>query len=224
MPLRKTPLVTGQIYHIFNRGVNKQPIFFTPRSYRRAVNTVRYYLIHKPPVPYSKTLTLPAQVRSEIGKTMINLRKGVEIISYSLMPNHFHFLLKQLIDEGIKDFIRNFQISNSKYINKRFDRIGPLLQGQFKAVLIEDDEQLIHVSRYIHLNPYTSFVVKNIEDLKTYPWSSLPEYLGVAKEVFCSKSLILSMFKNKTGKYWEFLANQADYQRRLDAIKHLTLE
>lgn len=224
MPLRKTPIVTGQTYHVFNRGVNKQPIFFIPRNYVRAIDTIKYYLIHKPPLAYSKFVKLSKEIRNEISTSMTKREHGVELISYTLMPNHFHFLMKQLVDEGITNFIRKFQISHTKYINTKHDRSGPLLQGQFKAVLIEDEEQLIHVSRYIHLNAYTSFIVKSIDDLKSYSWSSLPEYLGLVKESFCAKNIVLSTFKNNKDKYWEFTANQADYQKKLDAIKHLTLE
>ncbi|KKR30540.1 hypothetical protein A2715_05985 [Candidatus Woesebacteria bacterium RIFCSPHIGHO2_01_FULL_39_32] len=223
MPRRKTPIVTGQVYHIFNRGVNKQPIFFAPKNYQRATDTIRYYLIHKPPLAYSKFIKLPENIKNEVILNLSKMEKGVEIISYVLMPNHYHLLLRQLIDGAAMVFVRNFQISITKYVNKRFDRTGPLLQGQFKSVLIEDDEQLLHVNRYIHLNPHTSFIVKDLDELRSYMWSSLPEYLGLIKEGFCSNKLILSHFQNIT-KYWDFVSNQADYQRELDRIKHLVLE
>jgi len=224
MPLRKTPIVTGQTYHVFNRGVNKQPIFFTPRNYERAIDSIKYYLTYKPPLSYSRYLKLPEEIRKEINNRIIKLEKGVQIISYSFMPNHFHFLLKQLLDDGITQFIRNLEISYTKYINKRHNRTGQLLQGPFKAIIIEDDDQLMHVCRYIHLNPYTSFIINNLDELKSYNWSSLKEYLSIANEDFCTKDIILSTFKNNKDKYWEFIVNQADYQRKLDKIKHLILE
>ena len=223
MPKRKIPIITGQVYHIFNRGINKQPIFFTPRNYKRAVNVIKYYLIYKPPLPYSKFQKLPFSIKDELLKTMSQKERGVEVISYVLMSNHYHFLLRQTMDKGINNFIRKFQISYTKYINKRLDRSGALIQGQYKAVLIEDDEQLIHVNRYIHLNPYTSYIVKNIEELKGYAWSSLPQFLGEERDSFCQKGIVLSLFKN-VDKYWGFLANQADYQRNLDRIKHLMID
>ncbi|MBN1969273.1 MAG: transposase [Candidatus Delongbacteria bacterium] len=151
------------------------------------------------------------------------MEKGVEIISYVLMPNHFHFLIRQAKNDAVMEFTRNFQISFTKYINKRFERTGPLLQGQFKGKLIEDDEQLLHVHRYIHLNPYASFIVNDVESLKDYTWSSLPEFLGHSKGGFCSKNIILNNFDN-VDKYWKFITNQADYQRNLKRIKHLVFD
>lgn len=223
MPRRKTPLVTGQIYHVFNRGINKQPIFFTPINYKRAVETIRYYLVQRPSIRYSKFRELPIERRKEMLESMKKEKHGVHIISYTFMPNHYHFLLKQANEDGLKDFIRNFQISYTRYINTKFERIGPIFQGQFKAVLIEDDEQLNHVGRYIHLNPYTSYVVKDLEELKYYQWSSIQEYLEITKNEFCSKEIILTHHPS-IDKYWEFISNQADYQRKLDRIKHLIID
>jgi len=115
------------------------------------------------------------------------------------------------------------QNSYTKYFNFKRKRIGSLFQGIFKAIRVETDEQLIHLSRYIHLNPYSSYIVKSIKDLKTYPWSSLPDYLGKQKYPFLKKKFILDFFKSKRD-YQEFVFNQADYQKELEKIKHLTWE
>ena len=216
-------MVTGQVYHVFNRGVSKIPIFTVLREYKRAIGTIQYYMLKNTPIRYSKYLKLVDERKIDIYKNIDTREKTVELISYVLMPNHFHFLLKQVSEEGIKSFVRNFQISYTRYFNTKNERVGPLLQGQFKAVLIEADEQLKHVSRYIHLNPYTSYLVKDLEELKGYLWSSLPEYLGVVVNGFCNKTLVLPQIKD-TNKYWQFIANQADYQRRLGNIKHLMLD
>lgn len=137
------------------------------------------------------------------------------------MPNHFHFLLKQIKDNGISHFVANFQNSYTRYFNVKWKKDGPLLLTQFKAVRIEDDNQLLHVSRYIHLNPYSSFVIKSIDNLIDYPWSSLKEYLSSAN-VVKSEEIINLIGSSK--KYKKFLLDQADYQRTLDQIKHLTHE
>lgn len=149
--------------------------------------------------------------------------KLVDIICFCLMPNHFHLLLNQLKDNGISKFMANLQNSFTRYFNTKHERIGHLLQGQFKAVLIEDDNQLLHVSRYIHLNPYSSYVVKDLESLEQYLWSSFPEYLGKVAAEICNKEIILSQFKDKKD-YKKFVFDQADYQRRLEEIKHLVIE
>ena len=148
-----------------------------------------------------------------------------EIIAYCLMPNHFHFLLKQLKENGISIFLRNFTDSYTRYFNTKQERNGPIFQGRFKAVRIETDEQLLHVGRYIHLNPHTSYVVKTLKDLENYPYSSLPEYLGDSslKHEICNKEIMLGYFKNPT-LYKQFVFEQADYQRTLGNIKHLLLE
>lgn len=118
--------------------------------------------------------------------------------------------------------MRNFQHSYSKYFNLKNDRTGGLFQAMFKAVRIETDEQLIHVSRYIHLNPVSSMLIK-IEKLEDYLWSSFKDYILDTNSVLISPVLILKYFKSKN-KYKEFVFNQADYQKRLESIKHLTLD
>ena len=140
------------------------------------------------------------------------------------MPNHFHLLLKQIIDGGISKFMSNFTNRYTRYLNTKNDRNGPIFQGRFKAIRIETDEQLLHVCRYIHLNPYTSYVVKTFSNLEKYPYSSFPEYLGKTKREFCNKELILHHFNKDRKDYKKFVFNQANYQRELNKIKHLTLE
>ena len=223
MPLRKTPLVNGQYYHIFNRGVNKQPIFFVKRHYERAIETIKYYLTAKPPLRYSKFICLSKMNREILLKEISHLEKQVDLIAYCLMPNHFHLLLKQNIDDGISEFVKRFQISYTLFFNTKHKREGPLLNGQFKAVLIEDDNQLLHLSRYIHLNPHTSYKVRNLFQLLNYEWSSFPEYLKKTQNEICSKDIILTLFKSNE-LYKEFVLDNADFQRKLGNIKHLLLE
>lgn len=146
----------------------------------------------------------------------------VSIICFCLMPNHFHLLVRQKEENGISKFLSQFQNSFTKYFNTRIKREGHIFLGQFKAVRIETDEQLLHVSRYIHLNPYSSFVVKEFNDLLSYQWSSLLQYMKKDKG-FVSPDIILSEFK-KPQNYYKFISDQADYQRELEAIKHLVLE
>lgn len=223
MPLRTTPLVTGEFYHIFNRGVNKQPIFLGIREYQRALDVLDYYSFETLPLRFSKFLLLSHELRNNLLESLHkDNKKLVDIVSFCFMPNHFHLLLQQLVDNGISRFMSDFQNSYTRYFNTKNNRIGPLLQGQFKTVRIEDDYQLLHVSRYIHLNPYSSFVVKNIQDLLSYKWSSFPEYVNVPRNSICNREIIFSNFKK--GSYQNFVFDQADYQRKLEQIKHLTLE
>ena len=140
------------------------------------------------------------------------------------MPNHFHLLLKQEQDGGISKFMSNFQNSYTRYYNVKNSRIGSLFLDQFKAVRIETEEQLIHVSRYIHLNPFTGFIVNKFEDLTGYLWSSLREYLFEdIPNPISDAQLVLGYFKN-TAAYKQFVFNQAQYQRELKKIQHLIFE
>ena len=136
------------------------------------------------------------------------------------MPNHYHLLVKQLEDKGISEFINKVFNSYTKYFNTKHNRVGPLLQGQFKAIRIGYDEQFIHVSRYIHLNPITSFLVR---DLRDYPWSSYQDFIGLRKDKLCNKSPIMSFFKSSK-KYEEFVLDQVKYGQSLEIIKHLAID
>src|SRR3989344_7388440 len=171
MPRRKEPLVTDEIYHVFNRGIDKRPTFTDRREFSRAAEALRFYQLLNPPMKLSLFLKLRPDRN-------VDQKHLVEVLAFCFMPNHFHFLLRQTYDNGISKFISNFLNSYTKYFNTKHERTGPLFLGQFKAVRLEADEQLLHVSRYIHLNPYTSYVVKEIKDLGDYEWSSFRDYLG----------------------------------------------
>lgn len=224
MPGREIPLVTGEVYHVINRGIATQPVFLNKRHYRRAMEAIFYYQNRQVPFGFAQFSKLSGERRE---KLLEELRKKkeflVEIITFCLMPTHIHLLLKQVYDNGISIFMSQFANSYTRYFNVGAERIGPLFQGKFKGVRIETDEQLFHVSRYIHLNPYSSYVVKTLESLKTYPYSSLPEYLTPEKSNYFQKELVLAQFKSPTD-YKKFVFDQANYQRRLEEIKHLILE
>lgn len=223
MPGRPTPLVTGEIYHVFNRGIDHRPTFTTRGELGRAIDVITYYRFVSPPMRLSKFLKVSNEERDIIMSKMFTKgEKLIDILSFCLMPNHFHFLLKQIANNGISRFASNLENSYTRYFNTRHERTGPLFLDQFKAVRIETDEQLLHVSRYIYLNPYTSYVVKDFESLKKYPWSSFPEYLE-EREGICEKETILAFFKTRK-QYERFVFDQTDYQRKLHAIQHLLLE
>ena len=224
MPKRKIFLVNKEFYHVINRGIFSQNIFLNKWNYQRALESLFFYQNDKLPIKYSSFIT---KSKKEKNKLLSKIKSKklflAEIIAYCLMPNHFHLLLKQKVNNGISKFIGSFTNSYAHYFNSRTKRKGPLFETKFKAIRIETEKQLIHVSRYIHLNPYSSHVVKNFKDLEVYPYSSLPEYLGKATPELCQKDVILNLFKNKN-KYHNFVFNQADYQRKLSRIKHLLLE
>ena len=136
------------------------------------------------------------------------------------MPNHFHFLLRQKTDDGLSKFVGDLLNSYTKYFNIKNDRVGPLFQGRFRAVLIDNDEQLVHVSRYIHLNP---LIANLVSDIESYPWSSYRDYLGLGNNTFVKTAEILDLFKSKED-YKQFVLDQVDYARVLDQFKHKFLD
>lgn len=224
MPCRAAPLITDEIYHVVNRGSAAVPIFHTKRDYRKFLQIFLYYQNDHPPIRFSRFEELNTQNRGRILQTLKTKKDLlVWIIAYCLMPTHFHFLLKQTKDHGVLNFIRLSTNSYSRYFNTKNQRKGSLFEGRFKAVRIETNNQLLHVSRYIHLNPYTAYTVRDFSALLSYPFSSLVEYLGNSEEKICQKEVILEQFSSP-GKYKEFVFDQADYQRTLEEIKHQVLE
>lgn len=222
MPGRKTILATGEYYHVFNRGIDRRPTFTRKREFQRALECMRFYCFQNTPIKLSQFLILSNERREEILSNLITSEKLVDIVAYCFMPNHFHFLLKQNVDKGISKFLSDFQNSYTRYFNVKHQRDGALFLDQFKAVHIETQEQLLHVSRYIHLNPYVAFICNSFEELEKYPWSSLPFYFNKSENIVQNED-VLSFFKS-TKEYQKFVFDQADYQRNLKKIDHLVFE
>lgn len=214
--MRKTPLITGYIYHIFNRGVNKSKIFFSEGDYKRFLLAAKHYKIKNIKFSYDKP-NEPNDPVSSVS-TERDVQPKIEVLAYCLMPNHFHFLIKQLNENAISSYMRRFMNSYVHYVNVKHKRIGPLFQGRFKSVLIESDEQLLHVSRYIHLNPLVSGLVSGLDN---YLWSSYLAYIENREDGLSNPDLILSNFKTRED-YKQFLLDQENYARSLEQLKHLS--
>jgi len=220
--LRKTIIASGQYYHIFNRGVARNPIFFSNKDYERFLFSLNYYQYKDPPVRLSYFLKMELKEKENILQELRDKnQKIISILCYSLMPNHYHLLLKQEEDFGIENFICRAVNGYVKYLNIKNKRVGPLFQGAFKAVRVETDEQMIHLSRYIHLNPVISYLVKP-QDILNYKWTSLGQYLTKTQS-FIDKSFILNYFGNKD-KYFMFIKDFEDYKKRIIDIEYLTLD
>jgi putative transposase len=218
----KTIYVNGETYHIYNRGINKQPVFRNKRDFERAIITLNYYKHADLKIKLSRALQLNQQDRTDYFNSINNSRQIVDIYTYCLMPNHIHFELRQLEDNGIPRFIGNFSNSITRYSNVRYNSDGPIFKGSYKGLHIEDDDQFIHLHRYIHINPAVANIVKE-EDLDQYPWSSLPEYLGKTQIEICKKEDILNNFRD-INAYRKFIHDQIDYGKKLKKIAHLTFE
>ena len=144
------------------------------------------------------------------------------------MPNHFHFLIQQLTPNAISRFLSNLCNSHSRYFNVKYETVGSLFQGRFKAKKVDKDEYLVHLSRYIHLNPVElfSYLGKGaFEQLCQYRWSSLPLYLTGNSNEIVNPQRVLSYFssKNPTADYRNFI--EANIQLKVDpTIEHLAFE
>lgn len=193
-------------------------------DYQRALETLNFYKYFNLPIRFSHYKRMSESQKSDLmDKLQKRNEKQIEILAFCLMPNHIHFLIKQIKEKGTSVFMSNFQNSYAKYFNLKTDRSGTLFQTPFKAVRIETGEQLIHVTRYIHLNPLTSFILKDIEQLIIYPWSSFQTYLGKHGSDIANTKTVLDFFPS-ISKFIAFTKDQIDYQRKLDKIKHLLLE
>lgn len=214
MPGRIIPLVTEEIYHIYNRGTEKRDIYLQPSDFKRFVQTFSYYQFSQAKIKFSQ---FTKQKLSSILTLPDN--KQVEIICFCLMPNHFHFLIRQTKEGGISIFMSQLSNSFTKYFNVKYKRVGALLQGTFKAELIQNDEQLIHTSRYIHINPIVSGLVKSLEN---YKWSSYQEYI-TNQSVICSIDKVLELFSSPAD-YIEFVQSQIEYGTSLEVLKHKAID
>lgn len=224
MPFRRIFLAKNQIYHLFNRGAGKQIIFREKRDYARALEVMGYYQYAKPDLRFSYYDRLQKEEKDGFLEEL--KRKGekqIEFLTYCLIPNHYHLVAKELEDNGIINFMHNYQESYAKYYNAKYKRKGAMFESNFKAVRIETDEQFLHVCRYVHLNPYTTYLVKKITELEDYTWSSFPDYLGKREPFLTSIGFLMGFFKG-VEKLKSFTFDQADYQRRLEELKHFALD
>lgn len=195
MPARNVlkTYVEDSYYHIYNRGVEKRIIFSDDQDYNVFLGYLKEYL--SPPVdPYQfrQELTFKGESFKGIPRQPNNYSKEIDLLAYCLMPNHFHLLIKQNSSRSIENFMRSLLTRYSGYFNKRNKRVGSLFQGPYKAVLVDSDEYLLHLSSYIHLNP------KEFTDDLLNAHSSYPEYLKKRKTSWIKPDLVLSFFSQST--------------------------
>ncbi|HUW22370.1 MAG TPA: transposase, partial [Candidatus Bathyarchaeia archaeon] len=180
MPIRKTVFVNDHFYHIYNRGVEKRTIFKNKKDYDTFLEILTYYL-----TPDKKW---PPEIFSR--KPQVKTSQSVTLLCFCLMPNHFHFLIKQKRKKGISSLMHALLTTYSMYFNYKYERVGSLFQGRFKAKLVDKDDYLLHLSRYIHLNPKEVYK----KPLQTYLYSSYRFYLESKPKDFVDPEFILSYF------------------------------
>lgn len=190
MPARLPIFAAQSFYHIYNRGHNKQPIFLHYKDYSRYLKRLEEFLtIH-----------------------------DVTLLAYCLMPNHLHLLLRQNNNETPDKFVHRLHTAYSMYFNKKYERVGSVFQGRFKAKLVDSEEYLLHVSRYIHLNPLEILHVQGpaLISLLSYHWSSLKEFANPSLPHVSNPEIILSYFAsrkkpNTQANYLQFVEDQIPF-------------
>lgn len=200
-------------YHVLNRGVEKRTLFLDKQDHLIFLYYLRVYLL-----PLEKLLLLYPKLPLRFYSK--NLSEEVKIIAYCLMPNHFHLLLEQKTQNGISKLMKQITNAYTQYFNQKYKRVGGLMQGRFKAILVDNDEYLIQLSKYIHLNPIKANLTANLLD---YQWSSFPEYAEKIKIPLSSTNLILNLFETSQ-KYQEFVLDQAEDPQKNAEISALLLE
>lgn len=205
-------------YHVYNRGVEKRTIFEDEQDYKVFLSYLKFSLSEPPkPADYKKTFTLQGSPFKGVPKLPKNFQHEIELIAYCLMPNHFHFLIKQLNDRSLSTFMISLITRYSMYFNRKYDRVGSLFQGIYKAVLITDEPYLLHLSRYIHLNPYG--LNKNL----TSAYSSYGDYQGFRKTDWLKPDIILSQFNNKVGIEFKIINSYKDFVEKYKQDDKLVL-
>ncbi len=209
------PIISDCFYHVFNKSIANFAIFKYTDNIKRFLECLDFYNN----INLHTRLSFVKQNKTyKFQNILIPKNQAyVKILSYCIMPDHFHLLIKSLSDK-CSYYFSNVENSYSRFFNIKFKRKGPLWQSRIRHVRIRTDEQLMHVSRYIHLNPTTNLLVRNPEDWK---YSSYRDLI--------SDSLYLTHYLpelniSDPSDYRKFVENNKDYQIALKKIKRQLLD
>jgi len=197
MPSRNTrkEYRENSFYHVYNRGVEKRTIFQDDQDYAIFLYLLKYFLS-----PGQKDIIHPLvglqgyQVKRP--RPMTTLFGQVELHAFCLMPNHFHLFIRQISDHGMSELMQKIMTTYSMYFNKRYERVGHLFQGRYKAVMVDSGEYLLHLSRYIHENPL-ELPGMTRPGLVSYPYSSYAYYLREKHAFWLNVDYVLNFFSEK---------------------------
>ncbi len=200
------------IFHVYNKSIAGFVIFNDNDECSRMVDVLRYYRDEGLKVKFSRCAD--PDVHRVGGHS---LGKIVEILTYCLMPTHFHLLLRQNKQGGIARYINTVLNSYTRYFNLKHKRKGPLWEGRSKKVLVTTEQQFLHLTRYIHLNPVTAYLVTHPED---WAASSYREYISVDEGCtgLCTSKEMVGM---DPISYRKFVEDGISYGRRLAGVKAL---
>jgi putative transposase len=206
--MRKIKPTIGELYHTLNRGTDKRIIFSNKKDYERFIVNMILFNTEQEPVRNISRYNI------ELACQKIPTKQLVKIHAFSLMPNHFHFILEQVAKNGIARFMHRIEMGYSRFFNITKTRNGNLFQGTYKMTHIDNDAYRLYLPLYIHLNAlellpteknWKEKGVKNkassLNFLRNYQWSSLSEYLEIKSYPFVSREILDELYQNP--KEWE---------------------
>ena len=206
--MRKDPFVIGQYYHIYNRGTDKRLIFMDRFDLLRFLQSMEEFNVLEPIGSIYNNRNENKEEKSSSRSATL-----VDIIVYSLNPNHYHFILSPLVENGIEKFMQRLSGGFTQHFNQKYSRSGVLFQGKYKSIFIKTDEYLMYLSAYINLNNkihFSSKINTNFDKGNLFYKSSWEEYLGENKDNICNKSIIFDRFEGKIEDYKEFAESVAE--------------
>ena len=180
--MQRGEVITNEVYHIYNRGVDKRRVYMDNSDYSYFIHLL--YSFNDSKNSFNTKRSFLSPISHDRGSTSIMKREKrdlyADIYAFVLMPNHFHLLLRQRVDHGISKFMQKIGTGYTLYFNEKYGRTGSLFQGRYKSVHIAYNNQMYYIPHYIHLNPMSLPEAKKspLVFLKKYKWSSLPDYLG----------------------------------------------
>lgn len=169
----------GEYYHLYTRGVGKKDIFLDARDYTRFLFCILYFQYDENFYHASETVTRFLNTGSFSSQKTTAPREEMrdsEIVTFALMPNHIHIIAREIKEGSIARLMKRALGGYAKYFNTKYKVSGHVFQGAYNAVHIEDNEQLLYVSAYVHRNPRELRGWKNREE--KYPWSSFSDYIS----------------------------------------------
>lgn len=209
-------------YHIYNRGVEKRKIFMDPQDYGVFLSYLKTYLIPKDEEQLRNKLqdgSVPWTEKDKILKLLRlnNFSEEIDFVAYCLMPNHFHLLLRQRDISAIRKFMNSLCTRYSMYFNRKYKRVGGLFQDEYRAVRVNSEEQLLHLSRYIHRNPIPLLQGAPLQD---FLYSSYQEYLGLKQTSWVKSDAILDNFSvnSKPLSYQAFVEDAGEDETIVSAL------
>ena len=209
--MRKTQFANDELYHIFNRGIDKRNTFLDNKDISRFFQSMLEFNTIEPIGSIFEN-SFQRRLGSEASKS----DKLVSFVCYCINPNHYHFLLRQLTDDGIKKFMHRIGTGFTKYFNNKYDRSGNLFQGPFKSIHVDSNEYLLYISAYINFNDRVHQLGSEASKLSISSWG---EYMGNKNNGFCERDLILSQFKNLS-EYKKFAEDSLKYilERKVEIL------